>query len=202
MGPSLPHPWHQPSREGLLHHPAPLCTKRHRPHWSMPAAYPPHSWAGQSSTLGTLAPGPPHQSRADQWSQYGLNPQRPCLRQQSQGWACQLPPRSHCGLHCLCALCFAPTRVTTCWSDLEVLQTWPLSDIALFCSECCGSKAGASYSNPAQPSVGTTWTPLLKRATVNMRPLVILLSHWSVPSEPLSPPVYKRSPNLISVTIG
>lgn len=114
-------------------------------------------------------------------------------------------------VNCLHVATVVSTACAPCASPQPELQhagvIWQLFRPGRFlmshCSaQCGGSKAGASYSSPAPPSVGTMWAPLLKTATVNMRPLVILLSRWSVPSEPLSPPVHKRSPNRISVTNG
>ena len=58
-----------------------------------------------------------------------------------------------------------------CWSNLVLLQTWPLSGVAPFYSGCESCEAGASCSSPAQPLVGATVAP------------------------PPPPLVYKRSPH-------
>lgn len=112
MGPSLPHPWHQPSREGLLHHPAPLCTKRHRP--PGPCLPPTHRTAGQA--------------RAPLWghSHLGHLISHELTSEVSMGWTHSAPasdsnPRDGC-VNCLHVATVVSTACAPCASPQPELQ--------------------------------------------------------------------------------
>lgn len=95
--------------------------------------------------------------------------------------------------------CLRPPRAGWwhCWSGW-ILQTGPLFGVAHFCSCCSGSEASACYKQPLShwlvPQKAPPPSQRLPWATVNQRPLVVLLSHWSVPQRAPPPTlVLKRN---------
>ena len=98
--------------------------------------------------------------------------------------------------------CLRPPRAGwwRCWSGW-ILQTGPLSGVAHFCSWCSGSEASTCYKQPLShwlvPQKAPPPSPRLPCATVNQRPLGVLLSHWSVPQRAPPPTlVFKRNLSL------
>ena len=79
MGPSLLLPWRRQGGWCRGHSTAPLHARvgPSLSAWPRACAHPLHKQARGSSAPGTAAPGPPHQSRTDRWSQWRAETQVP-----------------------------------------------------------------------------------------------------------------------------
>ena len=201
MGPSLLLPWCQPTcsteagaaplRQGPLHCTSLCVAEPSPPGWPAPAAHPLYSegissraisavmgwlvgpWWAEPTAVPAASDSDHWKSTASTWPLWTLPPE--CLRPPRAGW-------------------------WRCWSGW-ILQTGPLSGVAHFCSWCSGSEASTCYKQPLShwlvPQKAPPPSPRLPCATVNQRPLGVLLSHWSVPQRAPPPTlVFKRNLSL------